>query len=114
MNAFERARSVLAYFLVATGIGMLFSCYRDSSAQDKRANVGVSEHASQNIPTVMVKYTMEGKFDQAVEVGLRALKNTSDDEVIYEQIADVYLVRAQKVSDERPEWISDAALYADK
>jgi len=62
----------------------------------------------------MVKYAKQGRYDDAVQAGLRSLQNLPSDERIYQQIADVYLIRARKEPGHREEWVTSAVFYTDK
>lgn len=67
-----------------------------------------------NVGPQMVKYTKEGRYDEAIQTGLQSLTNESSDEIIYEGIATVYLVRAEKESDKRELWVDNAISYTKK
>ena len=62
----------------------------------------------------MVSLTEQGHFEEAVQVGLRALENQQSDEFVYEQIADVYLIRAKKDPDRKEQWVAKAISYTEK
>ena len=62
----------------------------------------------------MTSYTKQGRYDDAVQLGLGLLKNDPTDEIVYQQIADVYLMRAQKDHDQREEWVARAVSYVEK
>lgn len=62
----------------------------------------------------MVKYVQQGRFDEAIQVGLQSLKNQPDDEIVYQQLADVYLIRAEKDANQRQQWLSKAVSYTEK
>jgi tetratricopeptide (TPR) repeat protein len=40
----------------------------------------------------MVDYAKQGRYDDAIQVGIKALENKPTDEVVYQQIAIVYLI----------------------
>ena len=69
---------------------------------------------AQDIGSEIVKKAQQGRFDEAVQVGLQALHNDPSDEFIYEQIADVYLIRAGKESQHKEQWVLKAAFYTEK
>lgn len=62
----------------------------------------------------MIEYTKRGRYDDAVRIGIKALKNEPSDETVYQQIAMVYLVRAGKDKSLRERWVSEAASYTEK
>src|SRR3974377_2276338 len=62
----------------------------------------------------MTSYTKEGRYDDAVQLGLELLKNDPTDEIVYQQRADGDLIRAQKDYDQREEWVAKAVSYVDK
>jgi len=84
-----------------------------------RAGTGSKQAASASEQThneisQMASYTKQGRYDDAVQLGLDLLKNDPTDEIVYQQIADVYLVRAQKDHDQREEWVTKAVSYVEK
>jgi tetratricopeptide (TPR) repeat protein len=62
----------------------------------------------------MTSYVKQGRFDEAVQVGLQALQNDPNDEAVYQEIAMVYFIRAQKDGGHRDEWVSKAISYTEK
>ena len=62
----------------------------------------------------MTSYTQQGRYDDAIQLGLELLKNDPTDEIVYQQIADVYLIRAQKDYGQREEWVTKAVSYVEK
>jgi tetratricopeptide (TPR) repeat protein len=61
-----------------------------------------------------VEYIKQGRYDDAVQVCLRALQNRQSDEGVYQQIAVVYLVRAEKEPGKREQWVEKAISYTEK
>lgn len=59
-------------------------------------------------------YTKQGRYDDAIQVGTKALENKPTDEIIYQQIAVVYLVRAGKEESLREQWVLKAIAYTEK
>jgi hypothetical protein len=84
--------------------------------------VGASGHGqaaviqaeSHDVGSQMADYLKRGQYDDAVQVGLRALHSQPSDELILEEIATVYLVRAQKQPEQREQWVAKAVSYTDK
>lgn|ERR1700730_1017772 len=74
----------------------------------------VVQTESHDLGSKIIDYTKQGRFDDAVQVGLQSLQNQPSDEAIYQQIADVYLIRAQKEPDQRERWVVKAVLYIEK
>lgn len=62
----------------------------------------------------MVAYTKQGRYDDAIQIGIKALENKPTDEVVYQQIAVVYLIRARKDEALREQWVSKAISYTEK
>ncbi|HEY6385108.1 MAG TPA: hypothetical protein VIX91_05430 [Candidatus Acidoferrum sp.] len=62
----------------------------------------------------MIRLVKQGRFDDAIQVGLHSLQNDPSDELVYQQIADTYLVRASKDADQRQQWLAKAVSYIDK
>lgn len=69
---------------------------------------------TQNEISQMTSYAKQGRYDDAVQLGLELLTNDPSDEIVYQQIADVYLIRAQKDRDKRDEWVAKAVSYVQK
>jgi tetratricopeptide (TPR) repeat protein len=69
---------------------------------------------SQDFGSQMVSYIKQGRYEEAIQVGLHAVQNQPSDEIVYEQIANVYLIRAQKDPDHREEWVTQAISYVEK
>jgi len=69
---------------------------------------------SNDVGTQITNYLKEGRYDDAVRVGLQAIKNRPDDEIIYNAIAIVYLARAEKDVEHRQQWVKNAVLYTEK
>lgn len=61
----------------------------------------------------MRTYEKQGRYDDAVQAGLGALRNTPHDAGIYEQIAMVYLTRAA-IDSGRERWTLEATAYSNK
>jgi hypothetical protein len=76
-----------------------------SSAQSVESHDGGSQ---------MADYLKRGRYDDAVQVGLRLLKNQPSDEIIYHAIAVVYLTRAGQDPDQREQWVGQAVSNVDK
>lgn len=74
---------------------------------------GASEQKPDGI-SQMTSYTNQGRYEDALQLGLDLLKNDPRDEIVYQQIADVYLTRAQKDYDRREEWVARAVSYVEK
>ncbi len=83
-------------------------------ARTSRNQSASSSEQSHNEISQMASYTKQGRYDDAVQLGLDLLKNDPTDEVVYQQIADVYFVRAQKDRDQREEWVTKAISYIEK
>ena len=78
------------------------------------SNQAASTEQTHNEISQMASYTKQGRYDDAIQLGLQLLKNDPTDEVVYQQIADVYLIRAQKDHDQREEWVTKAVSYVEK
>lgn len=82
-----------------------------------KARAGQSEIRqveSHDVGSQMVNYTKQGRYDDAIQIGLQSLQNQPSDEIIYEGIATVCLIRAQKDSQQREKWVETAVSYAEK
>lgn len=69
---------------------------------------------SHDVGSQMLSYTKRGRYDDAIQIGLRSLQNQRSDEPIYQQIAIVYLIRAEKDSKQREQWVTKAVSYVEK
>jgi Tfp pilus assembly protein PilF len=78
-----------------------------AAAQDKRTK-------SVDYGSQMVEYTREGKYEEAIQTGLRSLHNDPSDGAVYQQMVIVYLIRAEKDSAQQKQWIMQAVSYIDK
>jgi tetratricopeptide (TPR) repeat protein len=94
-------RAMLAGVILATCQMIAVGC---QSAQTRPNDFG----------SHMAAYTKQGRYDDAVQVGIKALENKPTDEVIYQQIAIVYLIRAGKDEALREQWVSKSISYTEK
>jgi len=86
----------------------LASCNDRVPTNEPRGNPAAAKAATQ-----MVEYTRQGNYDKAVRTGLDALKEGPDG-VIQQQIAMVYLQRAEKEPGLRDRWAREAVYYAER
>lgn len=77
-------------------------------------NYRATGRVEQDFGAQMIRYTKQGRYDDAVQVGLHTLRNNSDDEFVYQQISIVYSVRAYKDSKHREEWVTNGVSYIEK
>jgi len=75
---------------------------------------GTKQAEPHEVVLQMVNYTKQGRYDDAIQIGLQSLQSQPSDEVIYEWIATTYLVRAQKDSELREQWVGKAVSYTEK
>lgn len=75
---------------------------------------GPTVDQSLNEISKMTSLTQQDRYDDAVQLGLELLKNDPTDEIVLQQIADVYLIRAKKDQDRREEWVAKAVSYTEK
>src|SRR6266481_941489 len=62
---------------------------------------------SRDFGSRMIEFIKQGRYDDAVEIGLQALQKGPNDEIVYQQIANVYLIRAQKDDpSQREKWVT--------
>lgn len=78
-----------------------------------RHEAALPEQAQQNVILRMGEYVRERRYDDAVQAGLSSLKGEPGDDVVLQQIAVVYLRRAQ-IEGEPERWAPQAADYAEK
>jgi hypothetical protein len=102
----SRAKPVVVLMLIlALGAGAYIAADQNQSSTDTSATDAISR---------MTDLTRAGRYEDAVKVGLESLKQASSDELVYEQIADVYLIRAEKEPTRREEWVIKAVSYLQK
>ncbi|HEY6128525.1 MAG TPA: hypothetical protein VIW23_10120 [Candidatus Acidoferrum sp.] len=90
-------------------IAVLFTLLTIRSGRSAAAQVEPHDFGSE-----MVKKAKQGHFDEAIQIGLHAIQNQPGDEFVYQQIADVYLIRAGKDPDQKEQWVSKAIFYTEK
>jgi tetratricopeptide (TPR) repeat protein len=75
----------------------------------------VSEVAPvESYATQIRSYSRQGRYDDAIQVGLRAIHNEPADAAVYQQLAMVYITRAQKDATERDRWVQEATSCIDR
>jgi len=101
------------YLFVGLAISVIlvgaFKLRHPFSAEAQGRNTSRTDYGSQ-----MIQDTKEGRYDEAVQAGLKALRNAPSDAGVYQQIVVVFLIRAQKDSTQRERWVSQSVSYADK
>jgi hypothetical protein len=80
----------------------------------RSGNLTSAQDGNRDSASEMVRLVKQGRFDDAIQKGLHSLQNRPSDELVYQQIADVYLVRASKDTDQRQQWLAKAVLYIDR
>jgi len=92
--------------LILVGLGTFL--YRAHiSASGKSAGAKSSDHVS-----LITRYSLEGRFDKAIEEGQLALKDSPGNPAILSQIAMVCLIRTKKEPSQHEEWIRKGSEYA--
>lgn len=79
-------------------------------ARDTSQSTSTSQQTGSQV-SQMLNYAKQGHYDEAIQVGLQIAKSDPRDEVAYQQISDVYLMRAQKDQNQRELWVAKAASY---
>jgi len=74
----------LAIFAALVGVLLLRHVF-SAAAQDKRAETA-------DYGSLMVQYTKDGRYDDAIQTGLKSLHNDPTDGAVYQQIVVVYLL----------------------
>jgi hypothetical protein len=92
--------------LILVGLGT-FLYRRQISAPGQAGATNSSDHVS-----LITRYSLEGKFDRAIEEGQLALKDSPGNPAILSQMAMVCLIRTKKESDHHEEWIRKGSEYA--
>ncbi len=92
--------------LILIGLGT-FLYRRQISASGQAAGTKSSDHVS-----LITRYSLEGRFDEASEEGQLALKDSPGNPAILSQMAMVCLIRTKKEPAQREEWIRKGSEYA--
>jgi tetratricopeptide (TPR) repeat protein len=62
----------------------------------------------------MQEFTRERRYDEAVQIGQRSLNDSSTDDAVLQQIALVYLRRAQIEAGDKAQFTTQAVAYSEK
>ena len=99
--------------LVFVGAAVLVLCHdhvEASSAQSEVKNIEAHDTGSK-----MVAYIKQERYDEAIQVGMDWLQDHPGDDFVHQEIANVYLIRAQKENpSQREQWVAKAIFYSDK
>ena len=66
------------------------------------------------LATKMAQLRNAGRFDEAIDLGLRSVTGREGDDSIYQLIADTYFIRALDDKDQSGKWTKLGADYSDK
>jgi len=66
------------------------------------------------LATKMAQLRNAGRFDEAIDLGLRSVTGREGDDSIYQLIADTYFIRALHDKDQSGKWTKLGADYSDK
>lgn len=84
------------------------------SAARTRVQSSTADIQSNDVGSRMTSAMQEGRYEDAIQIGLNALRNNSGDELVYQEIATIYFIRAQKDPKQRDEWVKKGVLYSEK
>jgi hypothetical protein len=104
----------LMWIASASGIALLMAGFFSYFGASPTRQSAITQLESHDFGSQMVNYTKQGRYEDAIQVGLDALENQPSDEGVYQQIADVYFIRAQKDSDRRQGWVTRGVSYVEK
>lgn len=104
--------ALLATVLVALIAVIVFRAHR--AVLGGRSRPAVTNVTSHDVGSQMIDCLQRGQYDEAVQVGMKALRHQPGDELILQEIATVYLVRAQKEPQQKEQWLTRAVLYTDQ
>ena len=107
----EAGTSRVAMVVVVVALVLVVAYCLRALAVRQEPSVQIESH---DYGSQMTNYVRQGRFEDAVQVGLQALQNNASDEAVYQEIAMVYLIRAQKDREHRDEWISKGISYVEK
>ena len=106
----RRVVGVVGTTLLAVAAVVLWS----HGVKVRASQSGTKQAEPHDVVSQMVNYTIQGRYDDAIQIGLQSLQTQPSDEVIYEGIATTYLIRAQKDSELREQWVGKAVSYTEK
>jgi hypothetical protein len=66
------------------------------------------------VVTRMAELRNEGRFDEAIQLGLRSVSGHTGDDFIYQMVAETYFVRALHDKDQTGKWTKLGAEYGQK
>jgi hypothetical protein len=104
-SRFARPIFILAIVLVVGDFELRRAIFGATQVENKQA----TDYGSK-----MIQSVKDARYDDAIAIGLAALRKRPNDASVYQQIAVVYLIRAEKDSAGRQQWLLEAASYIDK
>lgn len=104
---------ILVFLAVMLYVAAYFWNRHVESSLVKQRVVVVSPRGG-TVSVQMMNDVKRGQYDKAVQEGVATLKNTPADAPILQDIAKVYLVRAQNDVGRREDWVRQAASWVDK
>lgn len=104
-------RGIVVIVVVAMSATLAWGVYMGIRARNESS---VSSGETNNEISQMTSYTKQGRYDDAIKLGFQLLKNDPGDEIVYQQIANVYFVRAKKDPVQREGWVTKAISYVEK
>lgn len=98
---------------VLAAVVLVFCYYRVTMRRS--GQIAVTYVDSHGIGSQIVNDIKQGRYDDAVQIAQQSLRNRPSDTFIDQEIATVYLIRAQKEDpSRRDQWVAKAVSYADK
>jgi hypothetical protein len=114
MNSRNHARQLITFIGVLIIAGIVFVSWHQWAATHADDQAAANSGDSRDAGSRMTKYVKEGRYDDAIHIGLGSLRNQPSDEFFYNQIAVVYFVRAEKDRDRREQWVASAVSYTEQ
>jgi len=92
--------------LLATAAVFLLACGRIGAQHQ--------EESGADVITRMTQESRQGRYEQAIQIGLSGLENKASDDVILRQVAIVNLLRAEKDPEHADQWVKQAVGSTDR
>lgn len=73
-----------------------------------------SSGRTQDIGAEMIRAVQQGRYEEAIQIGLEALRKRPNDPFMYSQIAQIYVMRAGHEPEQSERWIEAAIRYIDR
>lgn len=108
MNQVSKSLSGIQVQVVTLVIALALSAV--ACGKTEKGAITAEQGTPQDFEAQMNEYAKQGRYEDAIRAGLKALRNTPHDAAVHGQIAIVYLARAAKEAD-KDRWASEAVSH---